>query len=261
MKKELGGTWALVTGASYGIGAALASELAWHGADIVLVARRREALQDLANRISAEQGVRTHVEPADLGMAKEPERLFEALRRRGISVSVLANNAGFAAYGTFDSIDAAKEEEMVDLDVKAVVRMTRLFVQPMRSAGFGRILLTASVGAYSPQPLYAVYCACKAFVVSYGVAIRHELRGSGVSVSVLSPGVVRTEFHRVAGHEKNRFKERTGMDAAPVARAAVRGMLRGKAEIVPGLVNKTLAFATRLVPRPLQAAVAGGLMS
>ncbi len=156
---------------------------------------------------------------------------------------------------------AAMEEAMIELDVKAVARMTRLFAQPMRAAGFGRILLTASVGAYSPSPLYAVYCACKAFVLSYGVAIRHELRGTGVSVSVLSPGVVRTEFHRVAGHEQNRFKERTGMDAVPVARAAVRGLLRGKAEIVPGFVNKTLAFTTRLAPRPMQAAMAGGLMS
>jgi short-subunit dehydrogenase len=261
MKKDLSGKWALVTGASSGIGAALANELAAHGADIVLVARRLDALQTLAKQIGAEQGVRTHVEAADLGQAGEPERLFEALRKNSINVSVLANNAGFGTYGIFDSIDAATEEAMIELDVKAVARMTRLFAQPMRAAGFGRILLTASVGAYSPSPLYAVYCACKAFVLSYGVAIRHELRGTGVSVSVLSPGVVRTEFHRVAGHEKNKFKERTGMDAAPVASAAVRGLLRGKAEVVPGFVNKMLAFTTRLAPRPLQAAMAAGLMS
>jgi short-subunit dehydrogenase len=201
------------------------------------------------------------VEPADLGRAGEPARVFEALGKSGINVTILANNAGFGTYGIFDSIDAAMDEGMVNLDVKAVVRMTRLFVQPMRRAGFGRILLTASVGAYLPSPLYAVYCACKAFVLSYGVAIRHELRGSGISVSVLSPGVVRTDFHRVAGHEKNRFKERTGMDAAPVARAAVRGLLRGRAEIVPGFVNKAFTFSTRLAPRPLLAAMAGRTMS
>ncbi len=261
MEKGLSGRWALVTGASSGIGAALARELAAQGADIVVVARRRDALQEVAARIREEWGVRTHVETADLGLAGEPERVFEALRANSINVSVLANNAGFGTYGVFDSIDAALEEAMIGLDVKALVRMTRLFAQPMRAAGFGRILLTASVGAYSPSPLYAVYCACKAFVLSYGVAIRHELRGSGISVSVLSPGVVKTEFHRVAGHEKNRFKERTGMDAEPVARAAVRGLLRGKAEIVPGIVNKTLAFTTRLFSRPVQAAMAGGLMS
>jgi hypothetical protein len=261
MEKELSGKWALVTGASSGIGAALAKELAVQGADIVLVARRLDALQGLAKQISAELGVKTRVETADLGRAGEPERLFEALRRSNINVSVLANNAGFGTYGVFDSIDAATEEAMIELDVKAVTRMTRLFAQPMRAAGFGRILLTASVGAYSPSPFYAVYCACKAFVLSYGVAIRHELKGTGVTVSVLSPGVVRTAFHRVAGHEENRFKERTGMDAEPVARAAVRGLLRHKAQIVPGFVNKILAFTTRLAPRPMQAAMAGGLMS
>jgi short-subunit dehydrogenase len=260
MKGKLSGKWALVTGASSGIGASLANELAAEGADLVLVARRKEALEDIAARIRADHAVKTDVEAADLGLPGEPERIFESLRSRGISVSVLANNAGFGAYGVFDAIDVRTEESLIDLDVKAVVRMTRLFAPPMRAAGFGRILLTASVGAYSPSPLYAVYCAAKAFVLSYGVAIRHELRGTGVSVTVLSPGVVRTDFHRVAGHEDNRFKKATGMEAAPVARAAVLGLLRGKAEVVPGFVNKGLAFSTRLFPRPLQAAMAGGFM-
>jgi uncharacterized protein len=98
-------------------------------------------------------------------------------------------------------------------------------------------------------------------VLSYGLAIRHELRGTGVTVTVLSPGVVKTDFHRVAGHEDNAFKKRTGMDAGPVAAAAVKGMLRGKAEVVPGFVNKTRVFTTRLAPRPMQAAMAGSLMT
>jgi hypothetical protein len=179
----------------------------------------------------------------------------------GVAVSLLANNAGFGMYGAFDAIDPATEESMIDLDIKALVRLTRLFAPRMREAGFGRILLTASVGAYSPGPLYAVYYAAKAFVMSYGLAVRHELKGSGVTVTVLSPGAVKTAFHRVAGHEKNRFKERTGMEAATVGRAAVLGMLRGKAEVVPGFVTKLLVFSTRLVPRPVQAAMAGGLMA
>ena len=228
---------------------------------MVLVARKLDALQSLAKQISAEYGVETRVETADLGRAGEPERLFEVLRESNINVSVLANNAGYGTYGIFDTIEMTTEEGMIELDVKAVARMTRLFAQPMRAAGFGRILLTGSVGGYLPSPLYAVYCACKAFVLSYGVAIRHELRGSGVTVSVLSPGVVKTAFHRVAGHETNRFKERTGMEAAPVARAAVAGLLRGKAEIVPGFVNKAFVFATRLAPRPLLAAAASRTMS
>ena len=260
MQTELRGKWALVTGASSGIGVVLAEELAGRGAGLVLVARRAEALEELAGTLRSRYGVQVHVHAGDLSRAGEPERLFDATRKNHIAISVLANNAGYGMYGTFDSIDSAAEEGMIDLDIKAVVRLTRLFVPGMRTAGFGRVLLTASIGAYSPQPLYAVYCAAKAFVVSYGMAIRHELRGTGVTVTVLSPGVVKTEFHRVAGHESNRFKERTGMEAGPVGKAAVRALLRGKAEIVPGFLNKLLVFSTRLISRPLQAAMAGGLM-
>ena len=97
--------------------------------------------------------------------------------------------------------------------------------------------------------------------MSYGLAVRHELRGTGVTVTVLSPGVVKTEFHAVAGHTSNRFKERTGMEAGPVGRAAIRGLLRGKAEVVPGLLTKILVFSTRLAPRPVLASMSGGLMS
>ena len=261
MKKELGGKWAVVTGASSGIGIVLAQELAARGADLVLVARRRDALEAVAARIRAAYGTQVRVETADLARDREPERLAEALHRDGIAVSVLANNAGFGAYGAFDAVDAATETAMIDLDITALVRLTRLFAPRMRETGFGRILLTASVGAYSPGPLYAVYCAAKAFVVSYGLAVRHELRGTGVTVTVLSPGVVKTEFHAVAGHTENRFKERTGMEAGPVGRAAVRGMLRGKAEVVPGFLTKVLVFSTRLAPRPFLARMSGGLMS
>lgn len=261
MKKELSGRWALVTGASSGIGVVLADELAARGADLVLVARRREALEEVAARVRTEHSVQVRVEIADLARPGEPERLFASVQKSGIEIAVLANNAGFGTYGTFDTIEAATEEAMIDLNVKAIVRLTRLFVPRMRAAGFGRILLTASIGAYSPGPLYAVYCAAKAFVLNYGIAIRHELHGTGVTVTVLSPGVVKTEFHRVAGHEKNRFKERTGMEAGPVGRAGVRGMLHGKAEVIPGFLTKLLAISTRFAPRPVQAAMSGRLMA
>jgi len=253
------GRWALVTGASSGIGAAVARELAARGANVVLAARRREALDALAAELRA-AGVQARVEPADLARPGEPERLFETLRAAGLTVSILVNNAGFGAYGVFDSIDPATEENMLDLDVKALARVTRLFVGPMRAQGFGRILLTASTGAYQPTPLYATYSAAKAFVLSYGLAIRRELRGTGVTLTVLSPGVTRTEFHQVAGHETNRFKAATMMEVTPVARAATRALLRGRAEIVTGLLNKILVFTIRLVPRPMAAAMAQGLM-
>jgi short-subunit dehydrogenase len=260
MEKEIKGAWALITGASSGIGAEIARDLAARGANLVLAARRREALDALASELRR-AGVDVRVEPADLAKPGEPERLFQVLESRGIRISILVNNAGFGAYGPFDSIDAATEEAMLNLDIKALVRLTRLFVGPMRAAGFGRILLTASTGAYQPTPLYAAYSAAKAFVLSYGHAIRRELRGSGVTVTVLSPGVTRTEFHRVAGHTDNPFKAATMMEAAPVARAATRALLGRKAEIVTGLVNKLLTFSVRFVPRTLQAAMAARLMS
>ena len=152
MTKELGGRWAVVTGASSGIGIVLADELAARGADLVLVARRRDALEEVAGRIRAARGTQVRVETADLARAGEPERLAESLRKGEIAVSILANNAGFGAYGAFDAIDASIEASMIDLDITALVRLTRLFAPQMRAAGFGRILLTASVGAYSPGP-------------------------------------------------------------------------------------------------------------
>ncbi len=261
MAKELEGKWALVSGASSGIGAELARELAARGARLVLVSRRTEKMEALARDIQALGMTEIHVVSADLAEKGAPERLLKALESRGIEVSILVNNAGFGAYGPFETISAEIEDAMLDLDIKAVARMTRLFVPAMRAAGFGRILLTASTAAFQPTPLYASYAAAKAFVLSYGLALRSELAGTGVSVTVLSPGVTRTAFHTVAGHEDNAFKRATMMEAAPVARAAVSALLRGRAEIVPGAVNKLSAFGVRFLPRPAQAAMAKRLMS
>jgi hypothetical protein len=136
MTRELDGRWALVTGASSGIGAGLVEELAARGARLILVARRRDALEEIAARLRQRHGAEIRVETADLDRPGEPERLFQSLRAAGITVSVLANNAGFGSYGIFDSIEQGTEEAMIDLDVKAVVRMTRLFVAPMRAAGY-----------------------------------------------------------------------------------------------------------------------------
>jgi short-subunit dehydrogenase len=256
---DIRGRWALITGASSGIGVEIARELASRGVNLVLAARRRAPMEELAAEL-ARGGTQVIVEPCDLSRAGEPERLVGVLGKRGISVSILVNNAGFGAYGTFDSIDAATEESMVDLNVKAVARLTRLLVGPMRADGFGRILLTASTGAYQPSPLYATYSATKAFVLSYGHAIRRELRGTGVTVTVLSPGVTQTEFHRISGLETNAFKRATMMEAAPVARHAVRALLRGRAEVVTGALNKIMAFSARLMPRTLAAGIAARAM-
>ncbi|HET7839355.1 MAG TPA: SDR family oxidoreductase [Rectinemataceae bacterium] len=261
MAKELEGRWALVSGASSGIGAELARELASRGSKLVLVSRRTEKMEALAREIQALGMIEIHVVSADLTERGAPERLLKVLESRGIEVSILANNAGFGAYGPFDSIPAEVEAAMLDLDIKAIVGLTRLFAGPMRKAGWGRILLTASTAAYQPTPLYASYAAAKAFVLSYGLAVRSELEGTGVSVTVLSPGVTRTAFHSVAGHEDNAFKRATMMEARPVARAAVTALLRCRPEVVPGAVNKLSAFGVRFLSRPAQASMAKRLMS
>ncbi|HTX73023.1 MAG TPA: SDR family oxidoreductase [Rectinemataceae bacterium] len=261
MEYRLGGEWALVTGASSGIGAQVARRLASLGARLALVARRRDALDALAAELRSEFGSEVLVVPCDLSERGEPERLHADLSARGVAVSLLVNNAGYGIYGPFDGLDRGNEDAMLDLDVRAMLRLTTLFAADMRRRGSGRILLTASTAAYQPSPLYASYAAAKAFVLSYGLAVRQELLGSGVTLSVLCPGVTDTAFHSVAGHEDNAFKRATMMSSERVAALAVTGLLRGRAQIVPGLLNKVLAFSTRLLPRTAQAAVAGTLMA
>ncbi len=261
MNTKADATWALVTGASSGIGLEMAKELASQGMKLVLVARRKEALDSLAAELKV-RGTEAIVEPADLSKPGEPERLFASLAARKIAVSVLVNNAGFGSYGPFDAIDPSVEEGMIDLNIKALVRMTRLFVAPMRAAGFGRLLFVSSIAAFQPSPGYTTYSATKSFVMSYALAARRELRNAGVSVTVLYPGVTATEFHDIAQDalHKSAFKRATAMSAQAVAKAAIRGLLSGKPEVAPGFANKLMIFSNRFVPRTLAAAIAGKLM-
>ena len=261
MTPDLHGRTALVTGASSGLGADFARELARRGADLVLVARRRERLEALAKELSQAHGRQAHVVAMDLGEEDAPARLHARTREMGLEVDVLVNNAGFGIYGPFLDIPWERERAMLRLDVEALVQLTKLYGRDMVARDRGWILQVASIGAFQPSPTYASYSAAKAFVLSFGEALAYELRRTKVRVCVVSPGVTETEFLEVAGQQRTLYQRMTMMKSADVARAGVKALLRGRASCVPGVVNKVPAFLMRLTPRRGAAAMANLTMN
>jgi short-subunit dehydrogenase len=245
---------ALITGASSGIGRELAREFAAGGFDLILVARNRQALEQLAGELGSR--VTVHIFAKDLAQAAAVEELAEQVEAAGLCVEVLVNNAGVGTYGSFVQSDAGGQTAMIQLNVVAVTELTRRFAAPMLERGHGRILNIASTAAFQPGPLMAVYYASKAFVLSFSEALASELRGSGVTVTVCCPGMTRTAFQQRAGMDNSRLITRLGaMGARPVAHAAYLGTLRGKTLVTPGWRNKLLLQAVRFAPRRLVTAV------
>ena len=253
---ELKGRWSLVTGASSGLGVDFARELAARGSNLVLVARREERLQAVAEELRQRHRVEVEVLAADLAAPGAPQQLFDRLQQSGRQVDVLVNNAGLGLYGPFLEIPWEREAGMLQLDIVTLVHLTRLFVPGMLQRGFGRVLQVSSVGAFQPTPLYASYSAAKAFVLSHGEAVNYELRGTGVSCTVVAPGITATEFLQVSGQTPTLYQRLMLMTSAQVARVAVRALLRGRGSVVPGLANKLGAFSMRLMPRRMAAAIA-----
>jgi short-subunit dehydrogenase len=242
---------ALVTGASSGIGAAIARELASRGYSIALVARREERLRSLATDLASEHGVAAEAIACDLGDPDERDRLADELRGRGRSVEVLVNNAGFGHQADFATSPRERMVEMVRLNVEAVVDLTSRFMGPMVERGRGTVINIASTAAFQPLPGSAVYAASKSFVLSFSEAIRTELRGSGVTVTAVCPGPVKTEFTEVAG--VGGVEERTPgavwMSAEDIARHAVDGAAKDRRVVVPGALNRATALAGQHSPR------------
>ena len=261
MKKNLDGRTALVTGASSGLGVDFARELAARGADLVIVARRADRLQQVAKELREQYAITVHVEVMDLGSAAAADELKACLDAASIDIDILVNNAGFGLYGHFVDIDAEAERAMLDLDIQALTRMTRLFAAPMKERGWGRILQVSSIAAYQPSPTYAAYGAAKSYVLMYSHAVNRELRGSGVTSTVISPGVTRTEFLDVSGQSPTLYQRLVMMESHRVARIGISALLRRRSEVVPGWINAMTAFTTRFMPRPLAAAVTRRLMT
>jgi uncharacterized protein len=259
--RDIKGMRALVTGASSGIGRDIARVLAGLGADLVLTARSGDRLAELAREIQAGHAVDVKTVALDLALPGAPAALFEKAGALTPGVDILVNNAGYGIHKYFTDTPWEEESAMIRLLVDNLVHTAKLFLPGMLRRRRGFILNTSSVGAFQPTPTYAAYAAAKSFVLSFSVALRSELRKTGVSSSALCPGVTHTGFQKTAGHEKtNSFMRMTGMTSATVARIAVRGMLRGKAVIVPGVMNKVNSFMVRLLPLGAAAAMAASLM-
>ena len=253
----LDGRTALVTGASKGIGAELAMLCAREGAQVILVARSAEDLEDAAERIRSDCRVATTVIPADLSMPEAAEGLRRRIDERGLSVDVLVNNAGVGAWGRFHEIEREREDRTVSLNVVALTQLTRCFVLDMISRRWGRVLNVASTAGFQGTPYMAVYGATKAYVLAFSEALSEELRPLGIAVTCLAPGTTSTGFFDTA---PMRAKAPGMMSPAAVAHAGIRGLIKGDSLVVPGLLNKAMVGAQRLTPRALVTKVAGVVM-
>lgn len=251
----LAGRTALITGASSGLGADFARQLARRGCHVVLVARREERLRALRDEIQNGTGVMATVLPADLADPAAPAALHAQLAARNVAVDVLVNNAGFGTFGPELDIPWEKTREMLMVDIVALTQLTKLFARDMVARRLGYLLQVASIGAYQPSPTYAAYSAAKSYVRSYSQALNYELRGSGVSSTVISPGITATEFLQVSGQKRTWFHEATMMSSARVAATGIDAMLARRYSVVPGLFNKLAALMTMVTPDRVNAAI------
>ncbi|MEU1183520.1 SDR family oxidoreductase [Streptomyces sp. NPDC005820] len=244
------GQTTLITGASSGIGAEFARQLAARGSGLVLVARRRERLEALAAELVSAYGVDVVPLPFDLGRPLAGEALAAEVGRRGLAVTGLVNNAGFGTYGPFHREDPQRLREEIALDVTAVVDVSRAFIERLRDAGRGVLVNVASMAAYQPDPQMAVYGATKAFVLSFTEALWYESRGTGLRVIAVSPGATRTEFFDVVGTLDAAGGTRLS-EPGDVVRDALRALDRRNPppSVVSGRLNHAMTVAGRLVGR------------
>jgi short-subunit dehydrogenase len=240
---------AIVTGASSGIGRALAERLAVRGYDLALVARREERLQEVAAELEQAHGVACLVIAADLARPDERERVIDRLAPMQARVEVLVNNAGFGTLGLFGDSALDRDLELVDVNCAAVVHLTRRILPWLLARRRGFILNVSSLAAFTPGPLMALYYASKAFVTSFSEALWEECRSHGVSVTALCPGPVRTEFQDVAGFARGTRGGTPSMPVDTVAEAALAGLFAGRRVVIPGVASRLAALLVRFAPR------------
>jgi len=249
---------ALVTGASSGIGADLARELAKDGHDLVLSARTVPAMQALAAELEA-YGASSIVIAADLAKPGAAAELASSLEARGLQIDVLVNNAGLGGVGRFDQMDPQRISDMLMINVVALTELTRLLVPGMVARRRGRVLLVASTASFQPGPRMAVYFATKSYVLGFGEALAYELRSTGVTVTTLCPGATATNFFKAAG--ANEIALQPAMSASEVARIGYQGLKSGRRVVITGVLNRILALGGRYAPHSLTLPATAALMS
>src|SRR6185436_5368878 len=253
-------TWVLITGASSGFGEEFARQDAEQGHALVLVARRLDRLQALAEALRQQHRVEVVVEQVDLSDVAAIIRLQERLRERGIAIDILINNAGHGLRGPFADAPLDAVLAMVQLDVASLTAVTHIFAQDMRTRRRGRILLVASILAYQGVQNFAVYSAAKAYVLRLGEALHRELKRDGITVTVLCPGMSDTGFAAAAQQKITPALKLLMMQPASVVRAGIRALHAGCISVVPGWTNKATVMFTRATPRWLHQAVFARIM-
>jgi len=241
---------ALITGASSGIGLELTKLFARDGYNLVVVARNHEALTQLGNDLEEKNGVSVKAIAKDLSSPSAPQEIYDELQKLSVKVDVLVNCAGFGSLGPFSDMDLPTEINMIEVNIVALTKLTKLFLKDMLLKRQGGVLNVASTAAFQPGPFMAVYYATKAYVLSFSEALAEEIRESGVVVTALCPGPTRTDFQSKSGTEQSRlFRSRGILGAETVARAGYEGFKNKETVIIPGFINRLRALGVRLAPR------------
>ena len=251
----------LITGASSGIGMGLAKLFAADNSDLVLVARREDRLNDLAETLRAAHGVEVHVLAKDLSKKTAPKEIFSHLNKHKIQIDVVVNNAGFGSRGTISEIDTDVQMDMVQVNVAALTNLTSLFLPGIVERGHGGILNVGSLAGFQPGPNLAVYFATKAYVLSFTEALAEEVQNPDIKISCLAPGPVRTEFGEKSDLEDSLLFKISLMDMEPVVEAGYKGFRKGQTIVIPGLKQQIVPFLNRFTPRLLVRKIAKKLNS
>ena len=254
------GKWALITGASSGLGLEFADLLAAQNVNLVLAARRQEPMENLAANLRRKHDVDVLVEAIDLASPGAASRLKSRLDARSVTIDILVNNAGYGLQGDFHETPIERTVDMIQLNITALTELTYLFGRDMATRRSGHVLLIASLLAFQAVPGYAAYAATKAYVLALGEALHDEFRPRGVVVTSLCPGHTATGFDAAAGATISPLLRVLTMQPRPVAESGTRALSRGKAMVIAGLPNRMAAFSNRLTPRAMQRATLKRIM-
>jgi len=251
----------LITGASSGIGMGLAKLFAADGSDLVLVARREDRLNELAEELKSEHGIEVHVLPKDLSKKTSPKEIFNHLKKEKIEIDVLVNNAGFGSRGMVSELDTDLQVDMVQVNVAALTHLTSLFLPGIIERGQGGILNVGSLAGFQPGPNLAVYFATKAYVLSFTEALAEEISNPNIKISCFAPGPVKTEFGEKSDLENSLLFKVSLMDLEPAVKAGYEGFRKGKTIVIPGLKQQIVPFLNRFTPRLIVRKIAKKLNS